>query len=547
MKYLEAHKTLLNFTGGTPLSFLLGMSGTSDQLLIFLRAFAATKGFALNVDTFPYGTLIQTISSPQEKTSKEVFVLMPWDFIPELDWRSGFPKKSLHMNALMDKASSVTEKLKKRKIEKILYLPAPTPSLFYDGQKNRKVSSLLTLEAESFCADILEPSCFSLSSYLATGMPIGGGKVSEVAQIIVNILLCQDKGTSKILVTDLDNVMWSGVIAEDGLKEIKFQPNGEGFPHFLYQSLLRRLIDEGVLVAAVSRNDPKVANEPFLKKDMLLTKKDLVALIASYDSKSSHIKSLANQLNLDLNSFVFIDDNPIEIAEVSTTLPEVTCIQFPNENDSLPKFFDKIDQLFNRGKLSNEDKVRTDLYRRRLESLPEVDLEPADLTKFLKSLNMTLELKSRTKLNMTRALQLINKTNQFNINGRRFEDNEAEKILSDNGKLFTASLYDASGSHGEVLSCLINKSGLILSLVMSCRVFQRRAEYAFLSNILRKWNGSLKLDFRATQKNTPVKKFLSEPAFSESVDEEILIDTNLFLLSHNDDEKLFSFIGLNNE
>jgi FkbH-like protein len=246
---------------------------------------------------------------------------------------------------------------------------------------------------------------------------------------------------------------------------------------------------------------------------MPLAEADFVAVLASYGAKSAQIRRLAESLNLGLEAFVFVDDNPVELAEVSTELPRVAVRTFPDRDDGIPALFEQLAADFRRDAITAEDRERTELYRRRLESLTPSEVEGADLTGFLRELGMTLTIHDRSRGDRTRAVQLINKTNQFNLNGRRVEDADVAAILAGGGRLYGASLADRTGSHGEILSCLVDEDGVMRAFVMSCRVFQRRVEHAFLAWLCAQAGRPRLLDYAETPRNEPFRIFLRDPSF----------------------------------
>jgi FkbH-like protein len=140
----------------------------------------------------------------------------------------------------------------------------------------------------------------------------------------------------------------------------------------------------------------------------------------------------------------------------------------------------------------------------------------ADISRFLKDLGMTLTLHDRSRGDRTRAVQLINKTNQFNLNGRRVTDPEIGDVLEAGGRLYSASLSDRSGSHGEILSCLVSAEGVITAFVMSCRVFQRRVEHAFLAWLASQPHPLGAMDWASTPRNEPFAQFLRELTGAET-------------------------------
>ena len=320
------------------------------------------------------------------------------------------------------------------------------------------------------------------------------------------------------------------------------RPEGAGFRHFVYQTYLAKLKSEGTLLAAVSRNDTELANEPFKSGRMTLGTDDFVAIIASYHAKSAQIKQIATQLNLGLDSFVFVDDNPIEIEEVSAALPGITAVHFPASDDALPRFFDRLATLFGRTTITSEDAERTAMYRRRLEGMVPTDAGGADLTAFLRDLQMSLEIHDRSHGDRQRAVQLINKTNQFNLNGRRVTDEEVGAILQGGGRLFTASLTDRTGTHGEIFAVLIDSQGSIRSLVMSCRVFQRRVEFAMFTWLAAREANLRAFEFVETARNEPIRQFLHDATGGSMPSNGSIVefDAHAFASAHADDLALFA-------
>src|SRR2546430_2109352 len=256
MTFLEAQKTVAAFAGGDPLAFLLAMSGTADPLGLFLRAAAARRGRSAAIRTLPFNTLNQTLLAGPTPAELEVFLLLPWDFVPEADWRSGIPAASAAPGELRRRAERIADLLVRRGANRVLYVPATLPPIFSDPTENASLAHWLLSLASSLNARVLPGDAFSLGIYLATGCPIGGAGVAAVADAVVDISLSEPIASRKVLVTDLDNVLWGGVVAEDGMERIAFGPEGAGYRHFVFQSLLARLEREGTLLCAVSRNDP---------------------------------------------------------------------------------------------------------------------------------------------------------------------------------------------------------------------------------------------------------------------------------------------------
>lgn len=532
MNFLEASRILAKFTGGPALRIRFAASGNVDPLLLYIRAAAAAHSRTAEVSTLPFGTLGQALLSRPSPGQQEIILLMPWDLVPECDWRSGIPVEVSSPDVLLEAAQDVVGRLSQRQC-KLLYLPAPIPPLYTDPMACASLTAGLTGLAAGLGAQFFDPACFALGNYLASGVPIAGARTGEVAQAVVNSSQKLAEGSCKVLITDLDNVLWAGLAAEDGAEGIQCNSEGVGFRHFLYQGLLAKLKASGVILAAVSRNDLDVARAPIVAGKTLLVESDFVEILASYEPKSVHIHRLAESLNLGLDAFVFVDDNPIELAEVGAVLSQVKCLQFPAHDDQLAQFLQELAVLFTRRTISNEDRQRTEMYRRRLEvnKLSSVTGEGADLTDFLAKLRMELTIFDRSVGDRERAIQLINKTNQFNLNGRRITDDEVSGVLALGGRLYTARLDDRTGSHGEILACLIDERRSVISFVLSCRVFQRQVEYAFICWLVRRFGNEVKLAYAATERNTPMREFLKDTAFALN-DEGAFLDGIRFLENH---------------
>lgn len=536
MTFLEAKRMLTALRGAEKLSFLMAMSGTPDQLELYLRAHAARTGVDAQVGTLPFGTLGQHLFS--EGTGTEIFLLLPWDLAPECDWRSGMSGTLVDVDAILARAEQIAALLIKRKQARLAYMPAPIPPLCTAWFDNVRLATELTALAVRTGAVLLSPNLFSLATYLANGTPMAGGALSTVAEVLVDQLLIPPSGTFKVVATDADNTLWAGLVGEDGVSAVSAEPHGRAFRHFVYQGFLLKLKAAGILLAVISRNDEDMVRAALDSDHMPLKIEDFVAIRTGYGAKSCHVRALAESLNLGVDSIVFVDDNPVELAEVASTVPGVTCQAFPAKDEDLPSFLDRLALLFDRRRVTVEDTERTEMYRRRAATHPPI--EGAGLMDFLKSLDMVLTLHDRTNDDWTRACQLINKTNQFNLNGRRMDASQVATVLADGGRMFTAMLDDRTGSHGEIMACLVDRDGRVHALVMSCRVFQRRVEYAFLLWLLGHWQGStLTFAFSVTERNEPFRNFLADSAFADG-GECWTLDGDVFTTAHAADFSLFT-------
>ena len=223
----------------------------------------------------------------------------------------------------------------------------------------------------------------------------------------------------KVCVLDLDNTLWGGVIGEDGLAKIKLgAPDPEGEAYAAFQKYLLELKERGVLLAVCSKNNEADALLPFEKHpEMAITLGDISAFRANWESKSKNILEIAKELNLGADSFVFVDDNPAEIAEVSAALPQVVCVKLSGDpSDSIRLLSER--NLFDAVGVSSDDMSRSLSYAQnaKREAAKSQSASPED---YLKSLEMACEAAEISDVNLERAAQLAGKTNQFNLTTRR--------------------------------------------------------------------------------------------------------------------------------
>ena len=490
------------------------------QIEIYLIAEAAIHSVNLKLETIPFGTLNQHIITNQDNNDDSILILAPSDFSPVLDWRTGFPERALSIEQIIEEIEDFKNLIKKSNYSKIFFLPMTIPSLFQHSQDQLSIELNIKKAANDLNALILKDEYFCLDSFLSSGCPIGGRNLSNFAGHVSNGLLQKQEESKKMIITDLDNTLWNGILGEDGLEGVKANPDGKGFHHFIYQTYLKRLKESGTLLSICSKNDKDLVLQAFENNKFVLDLEDFVSLQVSYNPKSLQIKELAQALNLGLESFVFIDDNPLEINEVQNALPEVTCILFTTNKENFVNIFKHLSSLFPNLNPTEEDRNRTKLYKSMKQSIEVIEGQSSDVSSFLQSLEMKILLSKKTIKNNKRAVQLINKTNQFNLNGIRRDIEEVNTMLDNGGSLFTASLSDINGEHGEILSLLVDNNNKVKSFVMSCRVFQRKIEFLFLSVLLESFFDKIELNYIETNRNSPMKMFLKtfyEDGFPENI------------------------------
>jgi len=330
---------------------------------------------------------------------------------------------------------------------------------------------------------------------------------------------------NKCLVLDLDNTLWGGVIGDDDIDGINLDPNdpiGEAFLSF--QKYILELKERGVILAVCSKNDIDIAKSPFMNHANMVLKLDHIScFIANWEDKPKNLITIADQLNLGLDSLVFFDDNPAEREIVKKMLKDVKVVDVPND----PAYYVRtleMEMHFDWTNLSNEDLSRTDSFvsnkdRSALES------ESYDYNDYLSKLEMKSLIGEVEKRQMPRFLQLLNKTNQFNFRTLRFSSSEINKYKKtpERYKLLYISLKDKFTDYG-IISCLITQKidsmCFIDSWVMSCRVFNRELEKMIINELVKiaqKW-GCTKLygQYIPTKKNKLIKDLYLDLGFKKT-------------------------------
>lgn len=336
-----------------------------------------------------------------------------------------------------------------------------------------------------------------------------------IAQRVARVLVAQRRPPKKCVVLDCDNTLWGGVVGEDGLAGIAL---GEEFPGSAFRAFQKQLLvlqAQGVLLALNSKNDADAVWQVFDAHDaMLLRREHLVAHAINWSAKSSNLVTLANELNIGLDSMVFIDDSPYELEEVAAACPGVTCLRIPEDPADLPQLLPRHAELFDQLEVSEEDRQRTAMMQ--AQSAREdirAALPPGD---FLAQLALEVRMFPVAAQHIQRVAQLINKTNQFNLTTRRRTWEEVIALADDpTWRIFALDVSDRFGDYGLVGVAIAahEETGWRLdTFLLSCRVLGRGVETAFLRAIAdvlcETEDGQLRAEYLPTDRNGLVRDFL---------------------------------------
>jgi FkbH-like protein len=293
----------------------------------------------------------------------------------------------------------------------------------------------------------------------------------------------------KVLILDLDNTVWGGVIGDDGLEGINIaQGDSRGEAHLAVQRLALDLRNRGIVLAVSSKNTDDVAREPFERHPEMLLKLDHFAVFqANWNDKAANIQAIAEELSLGLDSMVFLDDNPVERGLVRRLLPQVAVPELPEE----PAYYARTlaaAGYFDAVSFASEDLNRASFYQNNAKRAS-LQKQVGGVEAYLASLDMTITFQPFDAIGRARIVQLINKSNQYNLTTRRYTEPEVAEAERD-PEVFTLQvrLADIFGDNGMicVVICRTAESGVwaIDTWLMSCRVLGRKVEYMVLREIL---------------------------------------------------------------
>jgi FkbH-like protein len=334
--------------------------------------------------------------------------------------------------------------------------------------------------------------------------------------------------TRKCIILDLDNVLWGGILGEDGFDGIKLGGGPMGRAYADFQRLLLSYYNRGIILATNSKNNCGEALRVIQEHPSIMR--------INWKDKVENMIDLADELNLGLESMVFVDDSPQERERIRQALPQVFVLDLPvspfRHCEALHNVKD-----FNSLILSEEDTRRGDMYyakRKRRDLLK----SKGNLEDFLKSLDIRAEVKYVNSFTMPRITSLINRTNQFNVTTRRYNLAEVEEMCSqpDEFGIYNMRIRDKFGDEGIVGVAIVRKEGrkwVIDTFLISCRVIGRKVETALLAKIVedaqREGASFLIGEFIPTKKNAPAKSLYSDHGFEmiEEEDAAVLWELNL--------------------
>lgn len=534
---------------GKPLKILILGQCTTTWLVSTLTAIAWGHGVSAIVTEGGYDTILHDLSrlegSPSDRP--DVVVLVPWS-ARLIHGTAALSERIEGELAVWRQAwSLVSERLGSRLIQTGYDWVAAGPlgnhlATRREAGAVRAVRSmnealLQNLPAGAYFIDLDQISgtigrntFYDMRRYHWTKQPFSEAGLVALAEHVWAGVRALTTGPKKVLVLDLDNTLWGGVVGETGPLGVALGESPDGEAYLAFQKYVKGLAKRGVVLAVASKNNPADAREPFeTNPEMILKLDDIAAFEASWEPKGTTIARIAQTLNLGIDSLVFFDDNPAEREQVRQALSEVAVVEAPEDPAEYARALER-GLWFEAVALTEADAERAEQYtvERKRRELQQAFTSMDD---YLKSLEMTAEIRDIDAAEMQRVVQLLAKTNQFNLTTRRHTREDVERLLADERSIgMTVRVRDRFGDYGLIAVVIAvpdstSERGTLRidTWLMSCRVIGRTVEQFTLASLM---NRAIDLgykrivgEFIPTKKNALVSNLYQDLGFAPLPDQ----------------------------
>jgi FkbH-like protein len=544
MKLVEALRTSeASLPAQSPsLHIELACGFTPLHFLTFLKAHLSLEfpGYRVRMETGVFGDLAGNLERSVKAAGDAVVVVIePQDLDPRLGVRrlGGWLPKQLGdiTRSARGQALRLCELLEKAAESKTIALALPTlplpPAAFTPGWQAGSLEGDVRQTAAEMASRLARvagirmvslqrldrispPSArFDIVSELRAGFPYSLSHADALAGLLAHII--RNPSPKKGLITDLDDTFWMGILGEVGVENVAWDLDHHAQKHGLYQQMLASLAEAGILIAVASKNDPALVEEAFRRARPMLPRARIFPMEIHWGAKSESVGRILRAWNVGADSVVLVDDSALDLAEVKAAHPEIECRLFPRDDDKAAyELLEELRDLFGKQALSAEDEIRLESLRASQAATAESGPAAAAPEQFLKEAGGKLTLSFARNAADPRPLELINKTNQFNLNGKRQTEAAWRRYLGEPDVfLLVASYEDKFGPLGKIAVMAGRRDGGRLSVdhwVMSCRAFSRRIEHGCLLRVFEKFGATeAAFDFVATPRNGPLQEFFT--------------------------------------
>lgn len=385
-------------------------------------------------------------------------------------------------------------------------------------EKVEKLNNVYVFDLADLIADSGRKQFYSNKMWYMSSMPYSRDGLAIVNAEIDRVLSTAFESRKKIIALDLDNTLWGGVIGEDGINGIELSDHKEGQRYYDFQRQILEMKNRGIVLGIVSKNNEEDAEKAIQEHpSMLLRDNDFVSRKINWDNKAQNLKSMGKELNLTEGGFIFIDDNPVERETVKGECPEILVPDFPEDTTELLSFAEEI--WFNNCRplrVLGEDLEKTKMYQNEAKRKYEQETS-LNLDDYIKKLEMVVDIHRMQPEEKDRTVQLIGKTNQFNLTTKRYTSAEIDAIeADDNNVIYVVHSSDKYGDNGLISVIILNKIEeqiVIDSFLMSCRVMGRKLENVIINELASYYKKTFKSAYIETTKNAPVKELYERLGF----------------------------------
>lgn len=397
-------------------------------------------------------------------------------------------------------------------------------------------SSVFLIDLQAVQLDLGRKEFYNAPLYYNAKMSIAINALPYVAKAVIDVIKAITGKIKKCVVLDLDNTLWGGVIADDGMAGIEIGELGKGHVYTNLQRYLKQLKEYGIILAVCSKNEEVIAKEPFEKhEEMVLKLSDISIFVANWNDKASNIKLIQETLNIGMDSIVFLDDNEFERNLVREKCEGIEVPELPKDPACWLAFLQNAN-YFDTASYTGAGSDRTALYQAEYErKKAEQSFEKID--DYLKGLEMVGEIRAFEESKIPRIAQLTQRSNQFNLRTIRYTEDEIERIAKDDKYIaLYANLKDKFGDHGLVSVIIMEKKSVdeafIDTWLMSCRVLKRGMEEYIINGMVEKARDAgvkvLAAEYIPTKKNRMVKDIYEKMGFEKTAENAFRLDLDKF-------------------
>ena len=456
--------------------------------------------------------------------------------------RKDFVEKKV--NEILNLAQKFMEKTNSKLIISKLNIPSFSPYGIFEEKTefgfhkmieefNRQISieflnseNIFVYDFDRFVSKHGEENIFNYSQFFFGDLKISMDYLPEFGQDLMKYVIAYLGISKKCIVLDLDNTLWGGIVGEDGFNGIKLGPEPPGNAYMEFQRVLLSLHQRGIILAINSKNNAEDAMQVI--KDhpyMVLKEENFAALRINWKDKVSNMKELVKEINIGLDSLIFIDDDPVNRELIKSSFPEILVVDILDDPSTYAQILENMID-FSMIKITDEDKNRGKMYAKQ-KIINDLEESATDLSSFLNQLDLKIFIKKVDEFTLPRVSQLILKTNQFNLTTKRYQESDIKDMISNlNYLVGCAQVEDKFGDNGITGVFIIKKENekewLIDTFLMSCRIMGRDIEKGIMAHIINKAKESgvkkIKANFFPTQKNKPVEYFLPNCEFTKKGD-----------------------------